>query len=144
MANPKFPSIFECVMLDGASYKFQDNIIRSDFGTIPKSRRRFTNPYEDVTLRVFCKSEAEMQVIYDFCIYTCSDVLPFDWVEWRDPARRPAVYSFQERPTFTPAGNGRWYADLKLMLRTPFNGMFILTNEIYIPIANEIDEALTT
>lgn len=144
MANPTFPSIFECVMLDGASYKFQENIIRSEFGTVPKARRRFTNPYEDVTLRVFCNSAAEMQIIYDFCIYTCSDVLPFDWVEWRDPSRRTATYTFKERPTFSPAGAGKWYADLNLELRTPFNGQFYIASDQKTIISNEEQEVLTT
>lgn len=144
MANPKFPDVFKCVVREGTSYQFQDNVIRSEFGGPPKSRRRFTTPYETVTFRLVCKTQAEMQILYDFCIYTCQDVLPFDWVEWRDPSRRPATYSFQERPVFTPMTSRGWYADIKLDLRTPFNGQFALSNQSSQWLTENNNDGLTT
>ena len=144
MDNPQFPSIFKCVLRDGTSYQQQDNIIRSETGGPPKSRRRYTNAYEDVTFRILCRNQAQLQILYDFYNYTCRTVLPFDWVEWRDPSRRPATYSFQDRPVSTPAGRNRWYVDLKLDLRTPFNGQFALSDQSYQWLTENDDDGLTT
>jgi hypothetical protein len=139
-----WPTSLPCPMVDGITYAPQDNVIRSDFLGGQKARRRFTRANEDVTFRL-ALSMSQAQTLHDFCAITCADVLPFQWVEWRDPARRPATYVFKARPTFTAAGSGwAWYADVQLELRTPMNGQFAITNEGGSWLLDNETEGLTT
>ncbi len=145
MTIPVWPSSLPTPLVDGVTYAPQsNNVIRSQFAGGSKSRRRFTSSYEDVSFRLLL-NRAGMQVLSDLVIYTLADVLPMQWVEFRDPARRPAIYAFKQRPTFTPAGCGwLWYADIQLELRTPFNCTFPLTDELGAQLATDTDEGLTT
>lgn len=139
-----WPSSVPCPLVDGITYTPQDNVLRTDFQGGQKARRRFTRSNEDVTMRLLL-TMPQAQVLHDFCTITCADVLPFDWVEWRDPARRPATYVFKSRPSFQPAGCGwLWYADVQLELRTPFNGQFYITNESGNVLQDDGNEGLTT
>lgn len=139
-----WPSSLPCPMVEGITYTPHDNVIRTEFQGGNKARRRFTRANEDVAFRL-ALSMAQAQTLHDFCAITCADVLPFDWVEWRDPSRRPATYVFKSRPIFTAAGCGwLWYADVQLELRTPFNGQFYITNGAGSVLENDGNEGLTT
>lgn len=145
MTIPVWPSSLPTPLVDGVTYAPQSsNVIRSQFAGGSKSRRRFTNSYEDVSFRLLL-SRAGVQVLSDLVIYTLADVLPVQWVEFRDPAKRPAVYAFKQRPTYTPAGCGwLWYADIQLELRTPFNGTFPITDELGSQLETDTNEGLST
>jgi len=132
-------------LVEGVTYAPQSsNVIRSQFAGGSKSRRRFTNSYEEVSFRLLL-NRAGVQVLSDLVIYTLADVLPVQWVEFRDPAKRPATYAFKQRPTYTPAGCGwLWYADIELELRTPFNGTFPITDELGSQLETDTTEGLST
>lgn len=139
-----WPSSIPGPLIDGIQYVSQQNVIRSEFPGGPKSRRQFTRAYESVSFQLLL-TQAGAQVLYDFCAATCADVLPFQWVEFRDPSKRPATYAFKARPTFRPAGTGMlWVAEIQLELRTPFNGQFQLATEVGSSIVTDGDEGLTT
>lgn len=146
MALPKWPSSLpQCPLLNGSEYPGDDsNIIRTQFAGGNKSRRRFTRLPQPVMLSLVV-NRAQMQVLHDFYFITLSQVLPFEWIEFRDPAKSPANYVFLKAPSFSPASSGkRWRAGLQLELRTPFNGTFPLTDELGTQLATDTDEGLTT
>jgi len=144
MSNPVWPSSLPGPLVDAVSYSPQSNVIRSQFPGGGKARRRSTRAYEDVVFQLVL-SRAGVQVLQDFACITCADILPFLWVEFRDPAKAAAVYTFKARPIFSPLGTARlWRADVQLELRTPFNGMFPITNELGTQLATDTDEGLTT
>ena len=145
MTMPVWPTSLPNPLVDGANYTPQGgNVIRSEFGGFSKSRRRHTRAYEDFTIRLIL-SRAQVQTLQDFCAITCADVMPFLWVEHRDPARHEAIYQFRARPSFQPAGSGfHWYADLQLELRTPFSGTFPITDDLGNQLETDTDEGLTT
>lgn len=131
-------------LIDGIQYVSQPNVIRSEFPGGSKARRQFTRVYEDVSFQLLL-TRADAQVLHDFCAVTCADVFPFQWVEFRDPSKRPATYVFKTRPTFRPAGtNMLWIAEIQLELRTPFNGQFQLANGIGDSIVTDDGDGLTT
>lgn len=145
MTIPVWPSTLPTPLVEGVTYAPQSsNVIRSQFAGGSKSRRRFTNSYEEVSFRLLL-NRAGVQVLSDLVIYTLADVLPVQWVEFRDPAKRPATYAFKQRPTYTPAGCGwLWFADIELELRTPFNGTFPITDELGSQLETDTTEGLST
>lgn len=145
MANPKWPDGLPPPLIDGASYAPEfDNTIRTQFTGGQKVRRRFSHVPEVVTLQFHC-DRAQVQILHDFATITCQDTLPFDWVEHRDPALGLAVYTFRERPKFTPAQSGLyWRASVVLTLHTPFNGTFLLGDGSGGVLTTDDDETLTT
>lgn len=139
-----WPSSIPGPLVDGIQYVSQSNVIRSEFPGGSKARRQFTRVHEEVSFQLLLTS-AGTQVLHDFCAITCADVLPFQWVEFRDPSMRPATYAFRSRPTFRPAGtNMLWIAEIQLELRTPFNGQFYITNESGNVLMDDGNEGLTT
>ena len=139
-----WPSSIPGPLIDGIQYVSQSNVIRSEFPGGSKARRQFTRVYEDVSFQLLL-TRADAQVLHDFCAITCADVMPFQWVEFRDPSKRLATYVFKTRPTFRPAGtNTLWIAEIQLELRTPFNGQFYITNGAGSAIENGGNEGLTT
>lgn len=142
----KWPSSLPCPLISTVQYAPRDNVIRSEFPGSIKRRRQFTASYTDVTFRLRL-SRAQCQILDDFYNITTEQVLPFEWVELRDPAHRLAVYAFNAPPTYQDAGAGgarMWDVDISLELRTPFNGQFFLTNEINSVLTTDNDEGLTT
>lgn len=139
-----WPSSIPGPLIDGIQYVSQSNVIRSEFPGGSKARRQFTRVYEDVSFQLLLTGEGA-QVLHDFCAVTCADVMPFEWVEFRDPSKRQATYVFKSRPTFRPAGsNSLWVAEIQLELRTPFNGQFLLANGGGNSIMTDDGEGLTT
>lgn len=139
-----WPSSITGPLIDGIQYVSQSNVIRSEFPGGSKARRQFTRVYEEVSFQLLLTRDGA-QVIHDFCAITCADVMPFQWVEFRDPSKRPATYVFKTRPTFRPAGtNTLWIAEIQLELRTPFNGQFYITNGAGGVLESDGNEGLTT
>lgn len=139
-----WPSSIPGPLIDGIQYVSQSNVIRSEFPGGSKARRQFTRVYEEVSFQLLL-TRAGAQVLHDFCAITCADVLPFQWVEFRDPSKRPATYVFKARPTFRPAGtNALWIAEIQLELRTPFNGQFAIASDANEWIKTDSNEGIVT
>ena len=95
---------------------------------IAKVRRRWTDVPCDVSMRLLC-NRSQVQTLDDFVAITLSDVLPFQWRDWRKPAgaENVVVYRFKRRPSYEDAGApGLWYATLDLEMLTTFQGTFLL------------------
>jgi hypothetical protein len=119
-------------LISGASYAKPENsnVIRTQFPGGVKARRRSTLTYQPFSCSIVV-NRAGLQILHDFYWITLAQVLPFQWIEHRDPAQSPAVYVFLEEPTFTPRNSGmQWRADLRLEIRTPFNGTFVLADDL--------------
>lgn len=144
---PVWPSsLMQRPLISGASYAKPENsnVIRTQFPGGVKARRRSTLPYQPFTCSIVV-NRAGLQVLHDFYWITLAQVLPFQWVEHRDPAEATATYVFIEEPTYTPRNSGtRWRADLRLEIRTPFAGTFLLADEAGRELHTNDDEGLTT
>ena len=144
---PVWPSsLMQRPLISGASYVKPENsnVIRTQFPGGVKSRRRSTLAYQSFSCSIVV-NRAGLQILHDFYWVTLAQVLPFQWVEHRDPAQAPAVYVFLEEPTFTPRNSGmQWRADMRLEIRTPFNGTFPITEDQLLWLVNEDDKGLTT
>jgi len=105
-----------------------DNVLRSPFTGGIKMRRRSSAALEVVRFSLVL-TRAQVQVLDSFVIQTLKDVLPFDWVEFRDPDLGTAIYRFRGRPSYQPVQVNRvWQADIELDLLTPFTGSFNLSS----------------
>lgn len=128
MANPGWPVSLPVPLVQGVSYTAGTNVIRTqmDVGA-PKLRRRFTAVPETVAFNLVL-TEAQVQVLQDFVEITLSDVLPFDWIDFRKPNGTAVTYRFTKRPTFTPrsAAGNRWVAAIELEQLTTSQGTYLL------------------
>lgn len=119
-----------------------DNFLRSSFAWGEKVRRRASYVPEIFSFQLVL-TRAQVQILSDFVSITLADVTPFEWVEHRDPAQGPAMYRFRARPAFESIGNRYWRASCSLDLLTPFNGAFLLSDDLG-PLTTDDDESLTT
>lgn len=125
-----WPSSLPKPLASQIAYATSENVIRTQMDAgFAKLRRRFTANPEEVSFTLLL-SEAQAQTLSDFAIVTLSDVLPFDWVDFRklDDATT-VVYRFKQRPAFRYAGPRLWYADVVLEQLTNFQGTFLLDIE---------------
>jgi len=127
LANPTWPAGLPTPIIDGNNYTpGSDNVLRTQFAGGMKVRRRQSSAYEVVAFSLVC-NRAQVQTLDNLVVLTLADVLPFDWFEFRDPARSGATYRFRSRPKYAPVQVGRlWRADIELDLLTPFSGSFSL------------------
>lgn len=144
LANPTYPAGLPSPLIEGTAYTpTGDNVLRTQFPGATKVRRRQSAAPEVVSFSLML-TRAQALVLYNFVFQTLKEVLPFDWVEFRDPARGAATYRFRSRPHLQPKGNGNlWQADIELDLLTPFTGTFSLAASAGL-LATDDDEILST
>jgi hypothetical protein len=118
--------------VEGCAYTPQDNQIRTEMRAgVPKARRATTARPVNVTFQLVL-TQAQVQTLDDFVAITLSDVLPFQWMDFRKPdgEENVAVYRFIRRPHYTPRRSGmRWNATVELELLTTMQGAFLLDIE---------------
>jgi hypothetical protein len=128
VANPGWPVSLPPPLVAGISYSSAPNVIRSQMDAgAAKVRRRFTAVPETVAFSLVL-TEAQVQVLQDFVEITLSDVLPFDWIDFRKPSGTAVTYRFTKRPAYTPRDQtGRyWTAQVELEQLTTSQGTYLL------------------
>lgn len=116
MANPTWPSTLPQAPLadNTTSYQAVNNSIRSNTEAgVAKVRRRFTA----VATPVNCSlklTQAQYATLITFYEVTVSDVLPFDWIDFRTGGA--ATYRLIQRPqgNFQKGSINRWLVTLQL------------------------------
>lgn len=114
--------------MEGIAYTPASNVIRTPMDAgVAKARRRFTAVPETLTFNLVI-TEEQLQVLQDFVEITLSDVLPFDWIDFRKPTGTAVTYRFTKRPTFTPrsAAGNRWVAAIEVEQLTTSQGTYLL------------------
>ncbi|CAN7332537.1 hypothetical protein LJR143_001684 [Pseudoxanthomonas sp. LjRoot143] len=127
-----WPSSLPRPQVDGCTYTPQDNQIRTEMRAgVPKVRRATTARPVDVTFQLVL-TQAQVQTLDDFVAITLSDVLPFQWMDFRRPdgEENVAVYRFTRRPRYAPRRSGMyWTATIDLELMTTLQGTYLLDIE---------------
>ncbi|WP_372382123.1 hypothetical protein ACCQ12_15170 [Xanthomonas sp. NCPPB 1068] len=108
-----------------------------------KGRRRFTSTTEDVTFAMLLPASG-VQVLLDFFSITLREVHRFEWVDFRDPSRRPAIYQFKQRPSISDETPWLFRASLQLKLFSQLNGKFLLSDENRSVLIDVDNNGLTT
>lgn len=140
----KWPASLPCPLLAEVDYTSRSNVIRTEMDAgIIRMRRRYTSVPENVSFSLLL-TRAQLQVLFDFVSITLGDVGRFEWKEFRDPARRAAIYRFQDRPTYMPATPTLWRAAIKLDLMSVLNGQHLLANDLGAGLVDRDDNGLTS
>lgn len=114
--------------MEGITYTSAPNVIRTQMDAgVAKARRRFTAAPETLTFNLVI-TEEQLQVLQDFVEITLSDVLPFDWIDFRKPTGTSVTYRFTKRPSYSPrsAAGNRWVAAIELEQLTTSQGTYLL------------------
>ena len=128
MANPGWPVSLPVPLVQGITYTPGQNTIRTPMDAGPaKVRRRFTAVPETLAFNLVLTG-AQVQVLQDFVEITLSDVLPFDWIDFRKPTGTAVTYRFTKRPSYSPrsAAGNRWVAAIELEQLTTSQGTYLL------------------
>lgn len=116
MTNAVWPASLPIPTDQGVQYQaLSEPVLTTDMETgAPKRRRRFTAVPEEFTCSLYLTSD-QVATLKQFVEVTLSDVMPFDWVDWR--TGDPATYVFNKRPVYqlVAAGAGIWQASLDLV-----------------------------
>lgn len=119
--------------VEGCTYTPQDNQIRTEMRAgVPKARRATTARPVDVTFQL-ALTQAQVQTLDDFVAITLSDVLPFQWMDFRRPDHisNVATFRFKRRPRYTPRRSGvRWNAIIELEQLSVPDGHFLMSDEV--------------
>jgi hypothetical protein len=127
VANPKWPSSVPGPVLESIDYRPAfDNVIRSQMDIGLKARRRATSVPMLVNFRL-ALSSAQLQVLRGFYEITLQCVLPFEWIDFRNPDRDPVIYTFADYPKHQAWGEtGGWMVDVSLIQHTQVFGHYPL------------------
>lgn len=117
MANATWPTTLPAPAADGSAQyaALVEPVLATSMETgAPKRRRRFTAVPESATLTLKL-TRAQIAVLRTFVVTTLQDVLPFDWLDFRDGTA--ATYVFQKRPTAQSIAGSvdLWTVTLSLM-----------------------------
>lgn len=116
MANTPWPTTLPLPETSALAYApLIDPVIQTSMETgAPKRRRRFTAVPETLTCTLILAQD-QLATLRAFVATTLQDVLPFDWIDFRDGTA--ATYVFAKRPShnFDAPGAKLWRVQLDLI-----------------------------
>lgn len=116
MSNPVWPSTLPIPTDQSVSYTaLIEPVLTTSMETgAPKRRRRFTAVPETFTCQLMLTQD-QRTALDQFAKATLSDVLPFDWTDWR--SGDPLTYVFSKRPVYALASGAAslWTATIELV-----------------------------